>query len=591
MNAAILIAVAASVIALAAFPTGHFSLTISVVAVALSACLAACACFPRAPRQPRSRWVRPSWVEWTCIATLLFILVTLIPLPLPATAVTGARRHGQNARVAEAIQAAADHGLLRTGSPWFALTRNRAGSLRVGLMLIAMFATAQLVSRLTPSSKTGLLRFLSVTVAAIGVAGHIGQWHVPQGYRIWWLLEIPPDPPGPVACFVNRNHFAALLVAFCPAAIALLDADVARRRWTRAVLSATTFACLAFAAVLVLSRGAFISLAAAMAATVLVLLARRRYAAAVLLAAAAVVLGGCLLARPAVRARVATFSEITTSDSYLTRLNAWRDSIPLWRAYPLAGAGLNGFRMTYPQHRQTSDSALMTHTENEYVQLLADTGVIGVALFLAICLALAREAVLPGLRRRGDAVFAVAGIGALTAAAASAAFDYTMHIPMYGIPVAALVGTMLTQRARAEPGDESACVRASPLPAWVNLAAAVAIALPWHAKTRLDSPAFMRTATLEARAEALAWAPTSQQAWYFFARKVYRVGGASAAALAERCMTQSVVYDPNNYKRWLKVGQFRLDIGEHGLAREAFARVRELRYWVTVPAVPGESTP
>ena len=84
---------------------------------------------------------RPRIQECLQLAALLGILLTLVPAPLAATRVQGATRFSQNQRAELAVQDVQRLGLSDTVSQYgqgYALTRNRAGTVRVLLVLIAM---------------------------------------------------------------------------------------------------------------------------------------------------------------------------------------------------------------------------------------------------------------------------------------------------------------------------------------------------------------------------------------------------------------------------------------------------------------------
>ena len=55
-------------------------------------------------------------------------------------------------------------------------------------------------------------------------------------------------------------------------------------------------------------------------------------------------------------------------------------------------------------------------------------------------------------------------------------------------------------------------------------------------------------------------------------------------------MTQSMLYDPSNYRHWVKLGELRLKLGDHAGAREAYERAHALRSWVGVPPFLKEGT-
>ena len=51
----------------------------------------------------------------------------------------------------------------------------------------------------------------------------------------------------------------------------------------------------------------------------------------------------------------------------------------------------------------------------------------------------------------------------------------------------------------------------------------------------------------------------------------------------EECLTRATELDPNNYILWLELGKLRHQLKMIPEAKVAFARVKELRFWVNVP--------
>ena len=93
------------------------------------------------------------------------------------------------------------------------------------------------------------------------------------------------------------------------------------------------------------------------------------------------------------------------------RMLFWGAAVEMWRAHPLAGVGADGYDGAYPQARAAfaarhPDSSLVSINErylssgahNEYLQIMAELGAVGIALFLSFCAALVYAAWL-ALRR------------------------------------------------------------------------------------------------------------------------------------------------------------------------------------------------
>lgn len=94
----------------------------------------------------------------------------------------------------------------------------------------------------------------------------------------------------------------------------------------------------------------------------------------------------------------------------------WSDALKLWLENPLLGCGLGRFHIEFPAHASEALRALwpqqkviVNFAHNEYLQVLAETGILGLGVFLALPIAL-----LLNLRRleRGPALAALTLFGA-----------------------------------------------------------------------------------------------------------------------------------------------------------------------------------
>lgn len=518
-------------------------------------------------------------VDRAYLLALAFLLATLIPLPLAATRWTGSERHAQNSLVAQALTEAADRGLAPLRTDWFAFTRNRAGTMRIAAMLIAAYGVARLASRLSARGRFGLLGGLVTLSAAVGVTGLISLRFIPQGDTLLWFYPIPHVLPGPVACFANRNHFAGMMALFSPPAFVLFIHALRTRRWLQAPLWAFCFLALSAALLTSMSRGGFLAWLTGMAAVPLLFFPARRAIPAIALGAAlaALLAWGALASVPTLRARMEMLRDPEDS-SVGPRLAAWHDTLAIWRAYPVAGAGANAFRMVYPQHRTSSHSGFRTHPENEYLQLLAEGGGVGVALAALLVAACAVAAV--RFARTGEpsrALLAALGGGA-AAAAAHALTDFALHSPLYALALAALVGVNMPP------------IRAAlPKPLWLaalNLIAALALLSNEPGVQRMENPGALGATTRAEARQALVWAPTHWRAWTRWGYLNGRRGGEQAARYAECCASRAAQYDPLSYRLWQYLGYVRLGLHDYHGARKAFARMHALRSWVEVPHIP-----
>ncbi len=73
------------------------------------------------------------------------------------------------------------------------------------------------------------------------------------------------------------------------------------------------------------------------------------------------------------------------------RLIIWEDTLNLWSDYPIFGSGLGTFRDYYPRYKRMEGTYTAQYAHNEYLNLLAEMGIVGFALFGWIIIRLFRE--------------------------------------------------------------------------------------------------------------------------------------------------------------------------------------------------------
>ena len=134
--------------------------------------------------------------------------------------------------------------------------------------------------------------------------------------------------------------------------------------------------------------------------------------------------------------RIGTIAE---TSSYSPRLEIWRRGLEAWRHRPLLGSGLGTFATATAPYFTRDEGVVYTRAENEYLDLLVEGGVLGLALMALFLGALARSGrdALSGARTPRDR-FVVTGalFGILTLAIHSLS-DFALHIP--AVAVAAVV--------------------------------------------------------------------------------------------------------------------------------------------------------
>ena len=261
------------------------------------------------------------------------------------------------------------------------------GNLRLLLAVSAVFVVATNV--LNRRSRV-VAMLIAISVIGAGVALLAFAQDVSGATGIYWTV---PALRGHAVAgpFVLHSHFSQFVNGSMGSVIALLllatrDAedgyDESDRLWRRAVpwlvgtlvLGATTI-------VFSLSRGGTLAMLAAGVITAGVIGRRRGISQSgwVLFAVGLAVFAGVLyLGLDVVAARLSTLSDPATRFS--DRLGIVKDILVAWRQFPLLGAGLGTHQWVYPMFDRSNITGIATHAEDEFAQMLEETGAVGLAL-------------------------------------------------------------------------------------------------------------------------------------------------------------------------------------------------------------------
>ncbi len=120
-----------------------------------------------------------------------------------------------------------------------------------------------------------------------------------------------------------------------------------------------------------------------------------------------------------------------------TKLQVMRDTIGIVRDYPLVGTGMGTFPYVYPAYQSFSSDVMFTHTENDYLQLLSEGGVVGFALMAGIIglvgavmmRGMLSQELKPQSRRPDNSTIILGCFAALLSMLVHSFFDFNLHIP------------------------------------------------------------------------------------------------------------------------------------------------------------------
>jgi O-antigen ligase len=267
--------------------------------------------------------------------------------------------------------------------------------------------------------------------------------------------------PWSTGTFVNRNHFAGFLEMILPLAVAAAAA-VWRAGVTRhsrpAAPAVKASALLALAALLLAaivasqSRMGFVAALGGLLVTGLLAAGateQRMYGPARrwrwIIPAVTVVLGVALLfILLPTRELVERFAAMAgTGDANgEVRSQIWRETLPLVRSYPLTGCGLGTFESAFLRYKHVAPMFIVDYAHNDYLQTLAELGIVGFALGLALVWRIMTRVVRLALFHQESPGWALAlGLaGGIAALLLHSLTDFNLYIPANAMTLAWICG-------------------------------------------------------------------------------------------------------------------------------------------------------
>ena len=284
--------------------------------------------------------------------------------------------------------------------------------LKLAALLLISFVAVQAFR--TPEEWRGFMWFLLVfgfVVAFFGILQHLTF-----NGKLYWFRELRYGGIcfGPYA---NRNHFAGLMELLIPPGLAVLVLRAVPRDQLPLVALFTflPIGALFFSA----SRAGIASFVLQLGLLGFLIGMRHRRRKHLAAGGAVLLLAGLLVAWLGVGRALDRFAKLESLEvSESRRLAMVRDSWRIFRDYPWTGTGLGTLQVVYPRYESFYDGKVVHHAHNDYVEILAETGVVGGAcglLFVALLFGKAvsrlRAELAPlGFALRAGALVASAGI-------------------------------------------------------------------------------------------------------------------------------------------------------------------------------------
>jgi putative inorganic carbon (HCO3(-)) transporter len=275
--------------------------------------------------------------------------------------------------------------------------------------------------------------------------------------------------------FVNRNHYAAYLVMCLSVGIGMLIANLSGGRsetlrqfvrdvaeWILSPKMRLRLALVIMVTALVLtrSRGGNSSFFAALviAGTIGLLLSRRATRSTVILLASLIAIDIFIIGAYFGVEQVVHRLEETTEESE-DRDEVAGYAFAMWKDYPIFGAGLGSFANVFPRYSGIGTLVAYTHAHNDYLQFLAETGVVGFTL-LGLMVLMSFIAALRAQYLREDPVMrgiSFAALMGIIALMIHSALDFSLQIPANALTFMVLLafGWIALYQGRIDDDDET----------------------------------------------------------------------------------------------------------------------------------------
>ncbi len=317
------------------------------------------------------------------------------------------------------------------------------------------------------------LVFLGLFEAIYGLIQYLAGWQYIFTYKKRFYTE------SATGTYVNHNHFAGFLEMVIPLTIALglyywqkaqqdqvgasvptLPKLLGRPEILKSMLLAFAGSVLFLAVIYSQSRMGLISCATSLVVMAAVLLAgKRRGAVSAVLILVLLAVGVGFACWIGVEPIISRFEKLPGHEYLFQghggRLAIWEDTGHLIRAYPWVGVGLGCFEFAYPKFQTVFLNARVDHAHNDYMELTADLGVLGVAILLGMIVTVAIRTLraFHTARESLTRALALGTFGGIVALLLHSLTDFNLYIPANGLVFSLVLG--LGYSTAAEPSGET----------------------------------------------------------------------------------------------------------------------------------------
>ncbi len=269
--------------------------------------------------------------------------------------------------------------------------------------------------------------------------------------RIYGIFERPT----PFGSFVNRHNYAAFIEMALAIPLGMLFAGAVPR--DKKLLYITAIAIMGSSLLLSGSRGGFVAVLAELILLVILTTRLHGIKAVALKAALTIALAGAVVAGAIFVGGETSFSRfadtVGSKDVTTNRLHIWQVTLRVIGANMPFGAGFGAFGSAFTPYDDFTGLERVEQAHNDYLQVLADAGLVGAAIggfFLFMLIRQCRRSiVVRNTFRRGLAVGSSVGIAAVLV---HSLFDFVLHTTAISVLFLTLTA-LLVASGRKYPDD------------------------------------------------------------------------------------------------------------------------------------------
>ena len=307
-----------------------------------------------------------------------------------------------------------------------------------------------------------------------------------NGHFYWWRAIDAEKITSPFGPFVHHGHFAGYLEMLLPIPIAFLF--VHQIRLEKKLLYGFAAMIMGVSVVASLARGGMLSLAVQLIflTTTGFWMTRLRNENApqsvtsrasmktVIAICGAILIGVLWIGTDTILNRIVepeNSATPITQNFVIERGWIWRDTFTMFRANPFIGVGFGAFETAFPIYGHGDGSLMVNAAHNDYLQLLAEGGLLGAGLMMWFVIAVMRI-LLASLRSHDSRIQALA-LGSATGMIGilvHSCFDFNLQLPSHSLLFLTIVAAMTGLKASETKCTVSAVGTSKPQPAYFEMA-------------------------------------------------------------------------------------------------------------------------